>query len=77
MTAETKRFKKLRELLTLSRDLNAEADKMTTRGQGYWDRRIEAQEYRLKAEWMVGRLKDEEYYAELGECHDAKMCTEE
>jgi hypothetical protein len=66
------RFTKLRELLTLSRDLNAEANRMTSRGDAYWARRIEAVEHRLKAEWLVGRLDDEQYYAELAECGDAR-----
>lgn len=69
------RFSKLRELLTLSRDLNREADRMSDRHPGKWDRRIEAREYRLKAEWMVGRLSDAEYWTERAECLDAKQAV--
>ena len=66
------RFAKYRELLTLSRALHAEADAMPVDTQGKWDRRIAATEYRLKAEWMSGRLTNDEYQAELIECLDAR-----
>lgn len=66
------RFSKLRELVTLARTLNAEADRMGET-QGKWDRRIEAAEHRLKAEWLVGRLTYEEYMLEMAECLDARQ----
>lgn len=69
----TARFAKYRELLTLARTLHAEADRMPLECQGKWDRRIAATEYRLKAEWMSGRLTDDEYAAEVRECLDAAL----
>jgi hypothetical protein len=70
------KFSKLRELVALANNLEAEAAKMSSRGQGYWDRVIAAAEYRLKAEWLAGRLTTEEYGAELVECLDAKNCPD-
>lgn len=66
------KFTKIRELVTLARNLEAEAAKMASRNQGYWDRVIAAQEYRLKAQWLTGRLSDDEYATELAECLDAR-----
>lgn len=66
------KFTKLRELVKLARDLNAEADRMASKGRGYWDRRIEAEEYRAKAEWLAGRIDRDEYNARLIECQDAR-----
>lgn len=70
-------FSKLRELVTLARNLDAEADRMASKGQGYWDRRIEAEEHRAKAEWLTGRIDRDEYSARLVECADARQCPAE
>ncbi len=66
------RFRKLRELLTLARRLEREAAKMSSRGQGYWDRRSLADECRAKAEWLAGRLTDEEYNTRLCDAADVR-----
>lgn len=68
------KFSKLRELVTLARDLDAEADRMASKGQGYWDRRIEAEEHRAMAEWLAGRIDRDEYMDRLVECLDARQC---
>lgn len=65
------RFSKLRELVTLARSLETEGRRMRN-GQGRADRLIEADEYRAKAEWLAGRLTDDEYNARLVECLDAR-----
>lgn len=67
------RFSKYRELLSLARDLNAEADRLGDSHPGKWDRRIEAAEHRLKAEHMAGRLTDAEFWTEMAECADARL----
>ena len=64
------RFSKLRELLTLARSLENEAKSMT--GQGHWDRRSLADEYRAKAEWITGRIDDAEYNSRLCEAADVR-----
>jgi hypothetical protein len=67
-----KRFAKYRELVTLARRLEAEAAKMSGRGQGYWDRISEADEYRAKAEHMAGRIDADEYNSRLCEAGDVR-----
>lgn len=67
------RFAKYRELVTLARNLESEGRRMS--GQSRVDRFAEADEYRAKAEWMAGRLTDEEYNARLVECADARVFT--
>lgn len=69
------RFGKLRELLTLARNLESEARRMRhgPNQQGRWDRLIEADEYRARAEWLAGRITHDEYNARLVECADARV----
>lgn len=66
------KFSKIRELVTLARNLNAEAARMASKGQGYWDRRIEAEHHRTEAEFLAGRIDRDEYTARLIECMDAR-----
>lgn len=69
------RFKKLRELVTLARNLESEALRMS--GRSRTDRLIEAEEYRAKAEWLAGRIEADEYNARLVEALDARTFATE
>lgn len=66
------RFSKLRELITLARNLEAEGRRMSVNSQGRADRMIAAEEYRAKAEWLAGRIDGDQYNARLIECADAR-----
>lgn len=70
------RFSKLRELVSLSKRLTEEARRMPANHRGRIDRYAEAAEYYAKAEWLAGRLTDEEYAERLVEAADAKAYAE-
>jgi hypothetical protein len=55
------RFSKLRELVTLARNLEREARRMRQGSEGRMDRMAEAEQYRVKALWLAGRISDEQY----------------
>lgn len=55
------RFARLRDLLTRARAAGA----------------IEAARLRLEAGWLCGRMTDDEYWAAVRECLDAKAFSEE
>jgi hypothetical protein len=55
------RFSKLRELVTLARNLEREGRKMAKGSEGRMDRMAEAEQHRVKALWLAGRISDEEY----------------
>jgi hypothetical protein len=66
------RFAKLRELVTLARNLTAEARRTPANHRGRIDRYAEAAEHYAKAEWLAGRIDGDAYNARLIECADAK-----
>jgi hypothetical protein len=61
MSEFTRRFTKLRELVTLARNLEREARKMRPGGEGRTARMAEAEGYRVKALWIAGRITDGQY----------------
>lgn len=65
-------YTKLRELVTLYRGLEAEARLMPRAHAGRADRLIAAEEYRLQAFWLAGRIDSAGLAAGLAECLDAR-----
>lgn len=66
------RFGKYRELLTLAKRLEAEAETLSRNSRGRWDRLASASEYRARCEWMAGRIDGDELNARLIEAADVK-----
>ena len=61
-----KTFSKLRELVTLAGNLEREARRMQKGAkaggsEGRMDRMAEAEQYRMKAQWLAGRVTGEQY----------------
>ena len=54
-------YRKLRELVTLSRGLRAEARRLPRGSQGRTDRERRADSYRVQAFWLAGRVTDAAY----------------
>jgi hypothetical protein len=67
------KFSKLRELVTLAKNLEAEGRQMRPGSVGRIDRMAEAEGYRVKAQWLAGRISDEEYANHQRELLDAKQ----
>ena len=67
------KFAKLRELVTRARNLESEGRRLTPGSESRTARMVEAEEYRLKALWLGGRITEEEYWQGLAECLDAKQ----
>jgi hypothetical protein len=65
------RFAKLRELVTLARNLESEGRRLSP-GESRTVRFVEADGYRAKAEWLAGRITRDEYMDRLVECADAR-----
>lgn len=66
------RFARLRELMRLARGLEAEARKLPPDGDARVARLIEAEEHRLEATFLAGRIDRDEHAAGLVECQDAR-----
>jgi hypothetical protein len=65
-------YSKIRELVKLATALETEARKLAKGSQGRVDRMSEAEEYRLKALWLAGRITEDQYWEGMRECLDAK-----
>lgn len=61
MSEFTRRFTKLREWVTRARRLEDEARKLAKGSEARTARFAEAEQYRVKALWIAGRITDEQY----------------